>query len=114
MLVSYTIRYSHRKTISIRVLHSQEVLISAPYLTPKSYIDNFVQSKQKRIQKTQEKYKNYQPIIKQYISQEKKEQAIIQILPRIEYYAELMNLQTKYGTIKITNAQGKRGSCSST
>lgn len=114
MSISYHLHRSHRKSLSIRILPNGEVRVSAPYLLSQSTIDHFVESKKKRI----EKHLNNLP--KWFLPQEKiidkstKEKALIQILPRIEYYATLMNLNTKYGTIKITNASTKRGSCSNT
>jgi hypothetical protein len=37
-----------------------------------------------------------------------KEHALIQILPRVEYYADLMDISHRYTDIKITTASTKR------
>lgn len=107
-MLSYKIKYSSRKTISIRVLPSQEILVSAPLFTSHTYIDTFVQSKSQWIQKALEKVKYHTSLPKADISKDMKEQALIQILPRVEYYAKLMNLNHTYTTVKITTASTKR------
>ena len=114
MDILYTIRYTHRKSISIRILPNQEVIVWAPHHTPKTIIDNFVQSKMIWINKHLQRLSGMSEPKSLKSTREQKEKALIQILPRIEYYASLMNLENNYGTIKITSSQGKRWSCSST
>lgn len=114
MDILYTIRYTHRKSISIRILPNKEVIVWAPYHTSKTIIDNFIQSKMIWINKHLQRLSEM-PEPKIFKStKEQKEKALIQILPRIEYYAGLMDLKNNYGTIKITSSKGKRWSCSST
>ena len=113
MNILYTIRYSRRRSISIRILPTKEIVVWAPYHTPNIIIDTFVTSKTSWINKHLKKLSEL-PIPKSFTStREQREKALIQILPRIEYYAEIMNLSNNYGTIKITSSQSKRGSCSS-
>ena len=114
MTIPYTLRRSHRKSISIRIIPTGEIKVAAPYLISQQMIDTFVQSKKNRIEKHLANLPTESFMKKKSITQEEKEKAIIQILPRIEYYAELMDLTTRYGTIKITNANTKRWSCSTT
>lgn len=114
MSIPYQLRRSHRKSISIRILSNGEIRVWAPYFVSQDRIDTFVESKKNRI----EKHLNNLPILhsnpKKIVTKDLKEKALIQILPRIEYYATLMNLNKHYGTVKITNANTKRWSCSNT
>lgn len=109
----YSIRYSNRRSISIRILPTQEIIVWAPYYTPKIVIEHFVQSKQSWINKHITRLAEWPEYKSSKTNKEQRDKALIQILPRIEYYATIMNLRDKYGTIKITSSQSKRGSCSS-
>lgn len=113
-MFSYELKRSSRTTISIRIRPDQTILVWAPYLTSQKVIHDFVISKTEWIKKSLEKVKNYKQLPQQDITKTMKDQALIQILPRIEYYAELMSLQTKYKKVNITTAKTKRWSCSST
>lgn len=112
MNLSYELRRSNRKTISVRIIPDGTIRVSAPYLIPRKMIDNFLQSKENRIKKHLSNLP-LQSIKNKAIDKKEKEIALIQILPRLEYYAHIMNLTDKYGTVKITNATTKRWSCSS-
>lgn len=59
MAVSYIVKRSRkrRKTISLQVGRSAELIVSAPYFTPEVEINRFVQEKQNWIEKTIQKQK---------------------------------------------------------
>ena len=114
MDILYTIRYTHRKSISIRIHPNQTVIVWAPHYTPKIVIDNFIQSKKVWIEKHLQRLSQLPESKSLKSTKEQKEKALIQILPRVEYYVGIMNLENRYGNIKITSSQGKRWSCSST
>jgi len=111
MIPSYTIQYSYRKTVGIRINRKGELIVSAPIGVSEKRVHNFVTLKKDRIIKKISYIKNHIPDTTMTISKQMKEHALIQILPRIEYYADMMKLS--YTKLKITTAQTKRWSCSS-
>jgi hypothetical protein len=92
MLPSYTIKYSNRKTFAIHISRTGELIASAPIGFPRQKIEEFIQSKFKRIITKMEQRKKEIPDYNVVVSREMKDQAMIQILPRIEYYADMMNV----------------------
>jgi predicted metal-dependent hydrolase len=113
MLPLYVINYSYRKTIGIRIDRRWELCVSAPIGASKEKVDNFVQSKRKRIMDKITLIKKEISDWNTIITKEMKEHALIQILPRIEYYADLMDIQHRYTNIRISTAHTKRWSCNS-
>jgi predicted metal-dependent hydrolase len=111
MLPKYNIGYSYRKTIGIRINHKGELIVSAPIWVPEKRVHDFVKSKKDRIISKIELIKKQLPDKKVEITKQMKEHALIQILPRVEYYADIMKVS--YNNIKITLANTKRWSCSS-
>jgi hypothetical protein len=69
-------------------------------------VNDFVTSKKDRIIKKISYIKNNIPDTTVTISKQMKEHALIQILPRIEYYSDMMKVS--YSDLKITTAQTKR------
>ena len=114
MNISYHHHRSHRRSISIRILPNWEIKVSAPYGISEHIIEQFVQSKQNRIKKQLDKFSSWDFPSYKTVTKELKEKALIQILPRVEYYAKCMNVETKYKHIWITAAKTKRWSCSNT
>ena len=106
MIPSYTIQYSYRKTVGIRINRKGELIVSAPIGVSEKRVHNFVTLKKDRIIKKISYIKNHIPDTTMTISKQMKEHALIQILPRIEYYADMMKLS--YTKLKITTAQTKR------
>lgn len=111
MLPSYTIQYWYRKTVWIRINRKGELIVSAPIWVSEKRVHNFVTTKKDRIIKKIIYIKNNISDSTIEISKNMKEHALIQILPRVEYYADMM--QVSYTDLKITTAQTKRWSCSS-
>lgn len=110
MIPAYTIQYSYRKTVSIRINRKGELAVSAPIGIPEQKVHEFVKDKNNRIIKKIEYIKRTIPDRDIDVSKQMKEHTLIQILPRVEYYADMMNVS--YTDIKITTAQTKRWSCS--
>lgn len=110
MLPDYIINYSLRKTLSIRINRKGALVVSAPIGISEKTVHHFVECKKERIIKKIAYIKNSIPDTTINVSTQMKEHALIQILPRVEYYADMMNLS--YNNIKITTAQTKWWSCS--
>ena len=51
MELSYTLQRSHRRSVAIQVAPTGTVIVKAPYLLPKFFIDQFVQKKESWIKK---------------------------------------------------------------
>lgn len=111
MIPSYTIQYSYRKTVGIRINRKGELIVSAPIWVSEKRVHDFVSSKKDRIIKKIEHIKKQVPYEDIVITKEMKYHALIQILPRVEYYADIMKVS--YNDLKITIANTKRWSCSS-
>ena len=111
MIPPYTIQYSYRKTVGIRINRKGELIVSAPIWVKEKRVHDFVTSKKDRIIKKISYIKNHIPDTIITINKQMKEHALIQILPRIEYYSDMMKVS--YSDLKITTAQTKRWSCSS-
>jgi hypothetical protein len=52
--------------------------------------------------------REYTPEREIEVTKETKEHALIQILPRVEYYADLMQISHLYTNVKTTSANTKR------
>lgn len=113
MIPSYSIKYSYRKTISIRINKRWELIVWAPLWISESRVKNFVESKSQRIREKIKIIKKQISDTDKIVTKKEKDLILIQILPRIEYYADLMKLTHKYTSIKITTANTKWWSCSS-
>lgn len=113
MIPSYIIKYSYRKTISIRIDRKWNLLVSGPIGVSESKIKSFVESKAQWIIEKIDSIKKQIPDTEIVVTKKMKEIALIQILPRVEYYAHLMQVDKKYTTIKITTANTKWWSCNS-
>jgi predicted metal-dependent hydrolase len=113
MLPPYTIRYSYRKTVGIRIDRKGNLTVSAPIWVSAQRVHTFVASKTNWIMKKIEQIQKNMPDHTIEVTRDMKDHALIQILPRVEYYAQLMNVWHRYTDIKITTAQTKRWSCSS-
>lgn len=112
MIPNYDIKYSNRKTISIRINNKWQLLVWAPVWINEKRVHKFVESKEIWITEKIDYMKKLvveEPIT---ITEEMKSHAFIQIVPRIEYYANIMNVNKYYTDIKITAAKTKWWSCS--
>ncbi|MGN1000183.1 MAG: M48 family metallopeptidase [Faecousia sp.] len=110
--VEYSLIRSARKTISIEIAPNGEVIVRCPDRMPKDAVEAFVRSKADWIGKhlgkmapeetkpdfTQEELRRFAEALKQ------------SLLQRVEYYAEVLNVN--YGRITIRAQRSRWGSCS--
>ena len=112
--MKYEIKYSSRKTISIKITRDAEVVVLAPYETERSKIEDLIckhedwilshlEKMEKRVQATPN-FTNDEII-------ELKREAKVCLSSMVERFSKFMDL--KYGRITITSAKSRFGSCSS-
>ena len=114
MKIPYTLIRSKRKSLSLQISTSGELIVRSPMRLPEISIENFIEQKIEWIQKYQEKYKNI-PQRKIFTPNEIKVQKEIlwsYIIPRIQELSIWKNLP-KITSIKITTSEKRWGSCSS-
>ncbi len=104
---------SRRKTISIEVKPSGEVVVRAPIFCTKRRIDAFIKEKQGWVEKTlknlQKKKSASVPLTQEEINALRKKAK--EVLPKkVAQFSEITGL--KYSSIKITSATKRFGSCS--
>lgn len=113
-MVPYILIRSERKTMSLRINESLEVVVRAPSRAPQPLIDNFVQSNTSWIQENTEKTKAYyqrHPLPTEQMIQSLKRLAREYIPGRVEHYAKIMGLEP--AKVTVTAAKTRFGSCSS-
>ena len=108
---------SKRKTISIQIRSSDEIIIRAPLRMPmrdiRSFIDRnkgWIDINLKKFEKREEDLKSISPLTEMEI-QELIENAKRVIKQRVDYYAPIVGVD--YGRITIRNQKTRWGSCSS-
>lgn len=111
--MDYTVIRSDRKTVALQINQDGELIVRAPKRFPKYKINKLVEKHREWIEKkTAEavsRKENTHELSVEEIS-ELKNQAR-EILPKLtEKYAKIMGVS--YGTVKITSAQKRFGSCS--
>ncbi len=107
--MNYKLIKSWRKTLAISV-KSGEIIVKAPYLTPKITIESFLAKNKAWIEKSLEKQKNIKKLSADEIKGLKKKAK--QFIPaRVEEFAR--KFWKTYNTIKITSAQSRWWSCTS-
>ncbi len=111
----YTLRRSKkRRTLSMKVKHTGEVIVYAPEKTPDSAIRDFIFRHEEWLHRAVERAKHrlekHPPLTEAEIRELKKRAH--EILPRrLAYWSERMNLYPK--RVRITSAQTRFGSYSS-
>ena len=109
----YKIEYWRKKKIQLSV-KGGEFRVYAPYGTNDDVIEAVVQ-KHKRWIKNHLEYARKKDEIENALTDDEilklKREARRYIIPRVEYYSNLLNI--KYGRITITSAKTRFGSCSS-
>lgn len=111
--MDYEIIFSKRKTISLSVKRDKRIVVRAPFHTPKSRIDNFVQKNAFWISQRQ-KYYDHAPSIDDFTSEQIKElktnlQRII--TPILSEYSYKMRVSPN--KVSINTTKTRFGSCSS-
>ena len=110
--MEYTLIRSKRRTISIQVKDAN-VIVRAPLRAPVEAIEQFVLSKEKWITEAMERQKERAIKYPEPTAEEMKElkkQAKEYIVPRVEFYSQIMNLYPS--EVKINSAKKRFGSCS--
>lgn len=111
--MKYTLQRSRRKTVSISVGRSCEVIVKAPLKAPKAYIDGLVEKNRAWIEKMQARHQSNarqgRPLTEEEISALKKRAEEV-MTRKTHYYEQLMGVRAT--GIKITSAKGRWGSCS--
>jgi predicted metal-dependent hydrolase len=114
--MQYKIIKTWRKSIAIQI-KNWEVIVRAPKLTPKIFIEDFVEKHKNWIEKKLKKQKSGYP---QGVPLQKKSDEEINKLKieaknyipkRVKFFANKFN--KKYNNIKITSARTRWGSCTS-
>lgn len=112
-MLSYQIIRSRRKTISIEVNTSGEVLVRAPLFASHWKISSLVKEKEAWIRRAKEKVASLPPS-EDFSSEElekMREETRKRITERVLYWSKEMNLSP--GNVRITSARRRFGSCSS-
>ncbi len=106
-------RYKKSRTLRIKVKHNGEVLVTAPYVLNKKFIEDFVQKKAIWIQEKIDEFASLpQPDIKTQRGDYKKykEQARKIVLKKIEKINSYYKFD--FGRVAIRNQKTRWGSCS--
>ena len=110
--MEYEIKYSKRKTIAL-CIKDGNVVVKAPFFTPKRKIDELVYSHREWIAKSIEKQRiknaRFEGLTDEQIKELKRCARII-LTHKTQHYADIMGL--KFGRITITSAKTRFGSCS--
>lgn len=108
---------SNRKTLSIQIIRTGELVVRAPYGVPEREIVRFLREKEGWIQKRQREVLAQEKVMKEVgiLSPQEiralAEQALQMIPGRVAFYAEKIGVT--YGRITIRNQKTRWGSCSS-
>ncbi len=112
--MQYEIKYSNRKTLSIKVQKDASVTVLAPIKATKKEIEKIVKEHrdwiEKNVKRQKCKIEKYASLSEDDIKALKKE-AKKYFTDKTKIIADFMGL--KYGRITITSAQSRFGSCSS-
>ena len=112
MEFTYQMIRSDRKTISLQITPEGKLLVRAPKHMQKAYIEAFLESKSRWIEKHMALQTTVKP--EEYLTAEQIEaltQKARQVIPeRVEYFAQLMAVE--YGRITIRHQRTCWGSCS--
>jgi len=109
----YTLIRSPRKTVAIRVLEDESVVVRAPQYLSRSCIDAVVAKHGRWIEKQRERHRNHAERFPEPTAVEREElirRAKSVIPPMVERYAALMGV--KPAGLSITSARTRFGSCS--
>lgn len=104
--MSYTLIRAHKRSLSLQVSKSGEIIARAPMFMPKFFIDRFVKEKSGWIAKrVKEMEKPIEPKVEHFTVEELK----IHIEQEISIYSERMGL--KHAGLRYTNVHTYWGTC---
>ena len=111
--MEYTLIRSKRKTVALQINADGELIVRAPMRYSERKIKKLIEAHRDWIEKKTaesiERKSNHPELTEEEIKEYKKQAKIL--LPALtEKYAEIMSVD--YGTVKITSAQKRFGSCS--
>lgn len=111
-MYDYKLIRSFRKTISVQVLSDGSLLVRAPYRCPLQLIEDFLQKKEKLLERYREQVLTMPPapVISKKDLPRLKSEAEAKILPRVQEISDQTGLS--YNFAKITSARHRFGSCS--
>jgi len=104
--MQYTLIRAHKKTLSLQVNSSGEVIARAPYLMPKFLIDRFVKQKEGWITKRQIEIAKPKRPKKQYFTTPALHKYVEE---QVKIYSKKMNLS--YSGLRYTNVKSYWGTC---
>lgn len=112
--MEYEIIYAKRKSLSLQIKPDLTILVRAPFGTSKKYIDEFVSKHsdwiERKCNEISSRTINPYSFTDKEINELKKK-TLEFVLPRVEYYANLMGL--KPSKIGVSSAKRRFASCSS-
>ena len=106
--MKYEIKYSSRKTISIKITRDAEVVVLAPYQTERSKIEDLIYKHEDWILSHLEKMKKRVRATPNFTDDEiieLKREAKVCLSSMVERFSKFMDL--KYGRITITSAKSR-------
>ena len=111
-----TVIRSSRKTLSLQVKPDGTLVVRAPFRLPRREIQRFLREKEDWIEKTLAKVAESSRVGEEAPLSDQDirilaDQALREIPPRVEYWANRMGVN--YGRITIRNQHSRWGSCSS-
>lgn len=109
--MDYKTVFSNRKTICLKIHHDGSIEVRAPYGTSRAFIDRFVTSHEKWVDKKRDRLLQKQSAMQQVDIERLRAMALEYIPVRAEYYAKVMGV--RYTGLKITAAKSRFGSCNS-
>lgn len=104
--MNYTLLRAHKRTLSLQVTPSGDLIARAPLLMPKFLIDKFVKQKSLWITKRLDELKRPQPSRVEYFSQEELKAFIT---TQLKKYSRLMQLSP--AGIRFTQVRSYWGTC---
>ena len=111
--MEYTVIRSKRKTVALQINPDGELIVRAPMRFPERNIKKLIEEHrswiEKKMKESLERRANHPALAEEEIEELKKQAR--ELLPGLtRKYAELMGVE--YGSVKITSAQKRFGSCS--
>ncbi len=111
MEMKYKIVYANRKTVSMKIGANGEILVRAPYFTPKSEIERIIKKHSARLEQMREYALKKEKALADVDQMELEETLRAIVMPLVEKYGTVMGQAPQQ--VKFTNAKKRFGSCNS-